>query len=393
MRYLVFLLFPILTSASFNLFKDLSFKQFNFETFKSTFNKEFFAQEEWVQKIKQGDRDYSVKYQVDKDFEDHIKGLLKRYRSDFTSVVVIDNKTGSILAAVDYNKAQNKFGKSLAFSSTHPAASLIKVVTAADLLENADVEPSTNFSFSGKGTTLYKYQLKNKKNRWTRTWKFQKAFALSNNVVFGKAAINHSSPKQLFSMAKKFRFNQDLLAVLDEGKSMLDFPESDYNLAEVAAGFNRTTLISPFHGAVMASIISNDGIYQKPSLIREIQDNQTGRTVWSSPLKVDRVISADTTNKIRSMMVRTVKHGTARSAFKKEGLRYLKDVEVGGKTGSITGGAPFGKRDWFMSYAKKKGDSEDKGISLCVMIVNLKKWYVKSPFLAKKIIQYYYKNQ
>ena len=67
-------------------------------------------------------------------------------------------------------------------------------------------------------------------------------------------------------------------------------------------------------------------------------------------------------------------------------MRRIKNIEVAGKTGSITGGVPYGKRDWFVSFAKRKGQEEDSGISVCIMIVNVKKWYVKSTFLAKKII-------
>jgi len=71
-------------------------------------------------------------------------------------------------------------------------------------------------------------------------------------------------------------------------------------------------------------------------------------------------------------------------------MRRIKNIDVAGKTGSITGGIPFGKRDWFVSYAKPNDKTGDNGISVCVMIVNVKKWYIKSTYLAKKIIQYYY---
>jgi hypothetical protein len=85
----------------------------------------------------------------------------------------------------------------------------------------------------------------------------------------------------------------------------------------------------------------------------------------------------------------TITKGTARSSFRRS-LYLLNKLEIGGKTGSITGGEPYGKRDWFVSYAKSLEDKTDKGISICVMIVNQKKWYIKSPLLAKNIMEYYY---
>jgi hypothetical protein len=86
-----------------------------------------------------------------------------------------------------------------------------------------------------------------------------------------------------------------------------------------------------------------------------------------------------------------VNRGTARGAFRRMRKSLKDNLIIGGKTGSITGGEPFGKRDWFVSYARPK-NGKDQGISIAVMIVNIKKWYIKSPYLAKNIIQYYYKS-
>jgi hypothetical protein len=65
-------------------------------------------------------------------------------------------------------------------------------------------------------------------------------------------------------------------------------------------------------------------------------------------------------------------------------------LDIGGKTGSITGGTPFGKRDWFSAFAIPRDLERGKGISISVMNVNVKRWHVKSTMLAKNIIEYYY---
>jgi hypothetical protein len=61
------------------------------------------------------------------------------------------------------------------------------------------------------------------------------------------------------------------------------------------------------------------------------------------------------------------------------------------KTGRISGGFPDGVRDWFTVFAKPK-QGDDKGISICVMNINGSSWYVKSSYIAKKIIEYYYSH-
>lgn len=101
-------------------------------------------------------------------------------------------------------------------------------------------------------------------------------------------------------------------------------------------------------------------------------------------------MSKQAARELKEMMNLTVSKGTARGAFRPWKTKKIRDIEIGGKTGTITGGVPYGRRDWFVSYAKPKDDPNDAGISVAVMIVNVEKWYIKSTYLAKKIIQYYY---
>ena len=88
-------------------------------------------------------------------------------------------------------------------------------------------------------------------------------------------------------------------------------------------------------------------------------------------------------------MEATVKKGTARKHFRTLKRKLRNELEIGGKTGSITGGLPYGKRDWFSAFAIPK-DKKKEAISICVMIINFEKWYVRSARLSQDIIQYYY---
>lgn len=239
----IFLVTTILSStfvyANFNFGKDLSFKKFNFESFQAQFSSLVFNSESWPTKVKLEEKEYHVDYTINEKLEDQIKIYLKRYRSDYASVVVIDNNTGKVISAVDYDKKESHYGVSLSFSSTNPAASVFKVITAADLLENTETDINSQFAYNGKSSTLYKYQLKDKTNKWTRTLPLKRAFARSNNVIFGKAAIKNTSATSIMSTANKFGFNNDLLQLLDIGQSRVFLADSEYALAELASGFNK----------------------------------------------------------------------------------------------------------------------------------------------------------
>lgn len=350
---------------------------------KNSFLKSFHATGVFPEKIEIGSRRYRPIYTLDFELEDAILKLLKKYRSDFTSVVVIDNSNGHILAALDLGRNDSKPSRLTSFTPSHPAASIFKIVTAADLIENTHVGNNTQFQFSGKSTTLYKYQLKQDGGRWSRKSDFEKAFARSNNVIFGKAALDNLSPSGLKSMAEKFGFNRDLVNFVQAKPSVFPLASDQYNLAELASGLNVSTMMSPVHGAAIASVIINKGILKKPTLIKQLQD-ENSQVVWESSTDQELVIAPETAEDLRKMMIATVKNGTARRAFKRVSKK-MKSIEIGGKTGSITGGKPFGKRDWFVVYSN---DEEGRGYSLCVMVVNKKKWYVKSSHLAREILDY-----
>ncbi len=349
----------------------------------------FLDTEDWISFVKVNNRNYKIEYSFDKELEGFIKERLRRYSSDYASVVVINNDTGELLTAIDYTRSTRKFGRNVTFSSSHPAASIFKVITAADLLENSEIEPDTVLKYKGRSTTLYKYQLKNMPSKWNRWTSFQKAFAYSNNVIFGKAAINNLSPESLHEMATRFRFNEDLLEELNLGISKFQVAEGTYNLAELASGFNQITMMNPIHGAVIASIVANDGLFQRPVLIKNIEDIHTEKKAWSNNGFGEQILTEKVAHKLKEMMILTSKKGTAR-AFHYQLKKKLRDNLIyGGKTGTLTGGAPYGKRDWFVTFAMPQ-EGMSKGISICVMNINVNKWYVKSTILAKEIVDFYY---
>lgn len=357
------------------------------------FSKILANHQSWSEQVDYDSSKYNVQYTFNGDLENFIKKQLSLYRPDYTSVVVLDNETGNILAAVDYSRVKQVFGRDLAFTNSHPAASIFKVITAADLLENTHIKTDTEFHFTGRSTTLYRHQLKDPggRSRWIRSLDLQKAFATSNNVIFGRTAIENLTPAGLKKMAEKFGFNKKLVEGINLSPSVFNMASDQYNLAEFSSGLNNKTLMSPVHGAVIGSIVANGGLLRYPVVIKSIEGINDKKLIFPPLKKEEVVLTPKTSEDLRTLFMATVTQGTARSSFRRS--QYLLDkLEIGGKTGSLTGGEPYGKRDWFVSYAKLIEDKNDKGISICVMIVNQKKWYIKSPLLAKNIMEFYYSS-
>jgi peptidoglycan glycosyltransferase len=360
--------------------------------FKEVMEKSFLASTEWPDQLKINNQTLKVEYTFNENLTNFAKNLLKQYRSDYTTITIIDNETGKVLAAVGYEGRGNSFNKNLVISNTHPSASLIKIVTTAELLQNTQVKKETMFDFRGRSTTLFKYQLNDSKNnRWDKTQTLETAFAKSNNVIFGKAAIKNTTAENLVRMAEGFGFNQPILKELSFLKSEIRPVKDDFSLAELASGYNVDTVISPIHAAAMASVVANDGMLRTPKIISRILDSK-GENIWPDTSTEKRAISLETSNQMHEMMAMTIDDGTARKSFRKMNIGFRDVLDIGGKTGSITGGTPFGKRDWFAAYAIPREKTKGKGISISVMNVNVKKWHVKSSMLAKSMIEYYYKN-
>lgn len=367
-------------------------KQLILSVVKNSLDEYFHHGGEKPQIVRVNSKDYSLEYTTNNDLEVFVKKFISRYRSAHVAVVVMDNETGNILLSMGHSRNSGEFGPVLPFTSTHPAASLFKIITAADLLENTPVTEDSRFKFHGRGTTLYKNQLKVTNSRWARYQSLEKAFAFSNNVVFGKAAINQTTAESLMRTAFNFGFNRDLMEEVNLSRSVVEMPENQYNLAELASGFNRDTRISPIHGAAIAATVANQGVFVNPHFLKQVVDVETGEVVWSGTKVKNESISVESATALKQMMELTVSQGTARGSFRRFDRKIRKLVTVGGKTGTITGGIPEGRRDWFTSFAVPNDKAAGKGISVCVMIVNDSKWYIKSAYMAKEIIEYYYKK-
>jgi beta-lactamase class D len=86
------------------------------------------------------------------------------------------------------------------------------------------------------------------------------------------------------------------------------------------------------------------------------------------------------------MLRETVQAGSARSSFAGFFHGAMAQVEVGGKTGSLSGLDPQGRYDWFVGYAT----AGPKKLAYAALCINRDFWYVKSAFIARKAIEHYF---
>jgi len=335
-----------------------------------------------------------VEYTFDADVHKSMADVYLRYQPDYACFVAIDVETGAIINLTSFIKQEeDDFLENLVMRSDYPAASVFKMITAAAGLDTGKVSPSTVIPFNGKSTTLYKKQvLSHKDNKWTRRPTFKESFAKSVNPVFGQVGIKKLGAKQLNSYADKFGFGQMLQSDfnLPPSKVDLDF-DSDFEIAEAASGYTRDITLSPIHAAQMAAIVANDGKMVTPYMVENVT-NKSGEVLYQSASNAPEkeIISAKAAKDLRSLMRETTRIGSARNSFR--GLnRYsvYKNMEIGGKTGSLTGYSPKGRHDWFVGYAEKDGHR----VAYASLIINKEKWYVRSAYVARQFIYHYFTDR
>lgn len=332
-----------------------------------------------------------IKYTLQDELQKEADGLLKRYRPDYSAIVMMDAKTGRILAMSTFEKANSK-GENLALRATFPAASIFKVITASAAVDKAGVNPQHKIAFNGGNYTLYKKNvLSDKVNRWTRFITLKDAFARSINTAFGRLSLESLEPRDISDYASRFMFNEFIPADFRVESSQATVPqEKGFALTEVASGFNRFNTLSPIHGAMIASTILNEGKMMIPYIVDSLQNDSGEQLYKAQALERGQVIRPESAEKVREMMEQTVLTGTSRKTFRKIVRdKKFREVEMGGKTGHFTGMNPKGRTDWFVGYAS---DGEDK-IAVAAITVNIRTWTVKSSALGEMMFRKYFKDK
>lgn len=146
--------------------------------------------------------------------------------------------------------------------------------------------------------------------------------------------------------------------------------------------------MSPLQGALIAAAIANDGRLMEPYIVSTLK-NSEGEVVYTGTPKLSSVvIEPQAAAEMKILMGETVSSGTSRGAFrgfKKGSLGY---VDVGGKTGSLTGNDPEGKYDWFVGY----GTSGEQRLAIAALVISKEYWKVKSSYLARKAIEVFFQE-
>ena len=332
-----------------------------------------------------------VEYTFDKALHAAMAKVYLQYQPDYACFVAMDAKTGAIINLTSFLKEEEPIDN-LALRAEYPAASVFKFVTAAAALDTNKLSPSSVIPFNGKSTTLYKKQvLAHTDNKWTRRPDFVEAFAKSINPVFGRVGARVLGKPVLSDYASRFGFGAAQQSDVKIPMSRIDLSfDEQWELVEAGSGYTRDIRLNPIHAAQMMTALFNQGNMVAPFFVNSVA-SQHGELLYSAqPQTLEpKVMDASTTEELKQLMRATVSQGSARRSYSDiSRYRVYRGIDIGGKTGSLTGYSPRGRHDWFVGYASK----DDHQIVFASLIVNKEKWYVRSAYVARQFIYHYFKQ-
>lgn len=328
-------------------------------------------------------------YQIDTSLDSRLQQKALRHLMTKTSrhigIVVMDPFTGRILAMAGFDKLRPRVNPCT--QSDYPAASVFKIVTAAAALDRIDMEPSSTIPFSGNKHTLYKSQVT--KRAAAQRISLKDAFAQSVNPVFGKIGAMHLGKNTLDQYAQAFAFNRRIDFDLPLESSPCRISAESFHLAEIASGYNRTTRMSPVHGAMIASAVLNGGRIPAPSLVDQVRDSFGNRVYVHQAATIGQALSPQSATLMRTMMGATIDCGTGRRSF----AGYQRDpvlarLEIGGKTGTMDNDAHDVHYDWFVGFGADRHTG--KAITVSVMVGHEHKKGTRAGQYARMMIQEFF---
>ncbi len=291
-----------------------------------------------------------------------IEKILDRGRVSLGHVIVMEPWSGRLRAVVSTDTER------FPLERTYPAASLVKVITAAAALHVDPAVAKRTCRYVGSPWRLTRSRID--PPRAGNETSFRKALAISNNQCFAQLAVHTLGSNVLLDAIGRFGFLESPAPGFPAGS--VDPGDDLYGLGKLGCGLAGTR-ITPLHAAQLASVLY-DGQLREPIDIEGARPSRPPRPV----------LTEDLASELREMLVDTTARGTARSAFRDpRGLPLMGRIRVAGKTGSLSGRDPTGRYEWFAGVAP----ADDPEVAVAVVLVQNDLWWRNASQIAASVLK------
>lgn len=279
----------------------------------------------------------TINYDLQAALERELDNAVSEYNPDQALGIAMDPNTGEILAIAsrptfspsDYqNYTIEEINRNLPIWMTYEPGSTFKIITLAASLEEKIVDlESDNYSDSGSvtvgGATLHCW-----KHGGHGSQSYLEVVENSCNPGFVNLGLKLGK-ETLFNYIDLFGFGEKTGVDLNgESNGILFDVDKIGDLELATTAFGQGVSVTPIQQITAVSAAINGGILYKPYIVKSLNEPETNSVILqNTPTVVRKVISEDTSSKVRYALESVVARGTGHNA-------YIGGYRVGGKTGT-----------------------------------------------------------
>lgn len=264
--------------------------------------------------------------------ESRLAAAVARTESRGGVVVIVDPRTGDVLAAADTPVVRERSEAdpvqgwdNAVFTGAYEPGSVFKIFSGASVLARGALD--TTMVIDCDDTDFGGYAVHNDMNHEYGELAFMDAFAHSSNVFFARAVLNLTEQEFLDDL-HLFGFDRALGVPYPGATRGILAPRKTWERRKLSTlSYGQAIATTPLHLVMAAAAVANGGELLAPRLVRRVLDKR-GRTVEDlEPVVRHRVIEPELAALLREAMAKAVREGTGRKAA-------VGWTTVGGKTGT-----------------------------------------------------------
>lgn len=277
------------------------------------------------------DKNKNLKLTIDKEMEDKIRQILDKEEYSYLNnigITIMESDTGKIRTMVQKDESAANINLGIQQIGYEPG-SIYKVITLGAALDMGLMNINNYFTCTGRICKEVHGRLS-----------VEQAFEKSCNDIFADIGSMVGYEKLMEYSEKQGLYNRVLnleSGNTKEAEGVKPLKEAGINNISIGQCMN----VTPVQMLGAINTITNNGVYVKPYIAESILDKDNNLV---KEFKTDkkRVYSETTAKLIKNSMRQVIIKGTGIKA-------YIGDLDVGGKTGSATGGEKQ-THGWFAGF-------------------------------------------
>lgn len=279
----------------------------------------------------------TINMDIQSSLERELDNAMLKYNPDQALGIVMDPKSGEILAISSrpnfspsnyQNYTVEEINRNLPVWMTYEPGSTFKIITLAASLEEKIVDLDNDTFFDSGAVTVDNATLHCWKHGGHGAQTYLQVVENSCNPGFVNLGLKLGKEK-LFNYIKQFGFGTKTGVDLNgEGSGIIFNLDKVGNVELATTAFGQGVSVTPIQQITAVSAAINGGYLYKPYIVKSLNEPETNTVVQENNKQIVRkVISEETSEKVRYALESVVSNGTGRPA-------YIDGYRVGGKTGT-----------------------------------------------------------